>query len=499
MDLVSLKVSAEQIIQDRRLSVLIAASEISPFAKTGGLGEVMGSLPEALSPNGARVSLIMPAYRCILNGCFQIEDTGIAFQVPVSNRNESATILKSHLSSGVPVYFVRSDKYFDRDNLYSAYGGDYPDNAERFVFFSRAIVEFLRICPHQILHANDWQTALSIAFLKSQPFRYPGLASVKTVMTIHNLGYQGRFRVTDWPLLNLDWSLFNFRYLEFYNNINFLKGGIVFADAITTVSPSYAEEIKTSEQGFGLEGVFHERSDRLFGILNGVDYKTWNPAIDTFIAHQYSPDNIVGKQLCKVELQKYFNLVWNDDVPLIGMVTRLSNQKGLDLVYQIIGDLIIQGFQFVLLGSGDSFLQDIFYGLTKKYPGRIGVEIGFREDLAHRIIAGSDILLMPSLYEPGGLAQLYGMKYGTIPIVRATGGLKDTVKPYDVRTASGNGFVFTPYQADSLLDAIDQASGIYRQKGLWANLMINAMKSDFSWKRSASGYMDIYSNIISRA
>jgi starch synthase len=490
---------AEQIIQDRRMSVLIAASEISPFAKTGGLGEVMGSLPEALSLYGVRVSLIMPAYRCVLNGCFHLEDTGITFQVPVGNRNESATILKSYLSNGVPVYFVRSDKYFDRDNLYSAYGGDYPDNAERFIFFSRAVVEFMRTCPHKILHANDWQTALSIAFLKKQPFRYPELDSVKTVMTIHNLGYQGRFQLTNWPLLNLDRSLFNFRYLEFYNDINFLKGGIIFADAITTVSPSYTEEIKTVEQGFGLEGVFQERSDRLFGILNGVDYKIWDPAIDSFIAHQYSLDNIDGKLLCKVELQKYFNLTRNDDVPLIGMVTRLSSQKGLDLVYQIVGDIVSRGFQFVLLGSGDGYLQDIFSGLTKQYPGRIGVEIGFREDLAHRIIAGSDILPMPSLYEPGGLAQLYAMKYGTVPIVRATGGLKDTVEPYDVRKGSGNGFVFTPYQANSLLNMIDRAIGIYRKKRLWTNLMINDMKADFSWKRSASGYIEIYSNIVSRA
>jgi starch synthase len=490
----------DQMTEDKHPSVLIATSEVSPYAKTGGLGDVMGALPEALVSCGARVSLIMPAYQCVTQGGFILDDTGITIQAPVSNHLENGRLLKSELNNGVPVYLVQSDKYFNRENLYGSYEGDYPDNAERFVFFSRAILEFLRKEPHQILHANDWQTALAIAFLKSQPARYQELASMKSVMTIHNLGYQGRFQNSNWPLFGLDRSLFDLHYLEFYNDINFLKGGVVFADVITTVSPNYAEEIKTAEQGFGLEGVFQERTAKLFGILNGVDYKIWNPDIDGYLARKYNVDNMSGKKICKSELQRYFGLAQNDKAPVIGMVTRLSRQKGMDLVYQICGDLVDRDCQFVLLGSGDGELQDIFSGLVKKYPGRMGIEIGFRDNLAHQIIAGSDLLLMPSLYEPGGLTHLYGMKYGTIPIVRATGGLKDTVIPFSAQRGkvNGNGFVFKPYRSDHLLATIDQALDVFSKKNLWRELIRNDMESDFSWERSAREYMNIYRSVLFR-
>jgi starch synthase len=477
-------------------SVLMAASEMAPFAKTGGLADVMSALPEALAGLGAKVSVIMPAYKCVIEGDFPIEDTEIILRVPINGRLENGRILKTTTGYGIPVYLVKSDKYFDRENLYGSDDGDYPDNAERFVFFSRAVLEFMKTGKYQILHANDWQTALTIAFLKSQPFRYPGLSALKTVMTVHNLGYQGRFSKNYWPLLELDWGLFNLKYLEFYDDINFLKGGIVFADAITTVSSNYAEEIKTPEQGFGIEGLFRERADVLYGILNGVDYKIWDPGGDRLIPQNYDISDVSGKRTCKTELQKYFNLDQNIGAPLLGMVTRLSRQKGIDLVYSVLPELIGGGCQFVLFGSGDRNLQNMVVELAVKYPGKAGIEIGFRESLAHQIVAGSDIMLMPSLYEPGGLTQLYGLRYGTIPVVRATGGLKDTILPFKTRSGKGTGFVFTPFKAEDLLTAVEQAVEVFRKKDTWAALMRNAMRTDFSWTCSAREYMNIYQKVL---
>jgi len=478
-----------------RTPVLIASSEIAPYAKTGGLGDVMASLPAALAKLGMNVSLVMPAYSSVLSGGYRFESSDIHVHVRVADRVESADVIKSRTKDGLPIYFVRADRYFDRDFLYGTPDGDYRDNAERFVFFSRATLELARQLRPSVLHVNDWQTSLAIAFLRSQPDRYPELASVKTVITIHNLGYQGRFQAAEWRILDLDRSLFTPRYLEFYGTVNFLKGGIVFADAITTVSPTYAEEIKTREQGFGLEGVFQERADRLHGILNGVDYSVWNPQTDPFIAKQYSVRNIKGKMSCARDLRAYFGLADQKRTPIIGMITRLSTQKGLDLVRDALDELLRLGCQFALLGSGDRELQESFEELGKEYKGKVGVEIGFSESLAHRIIAGSDIMLMPSRYEPGGLTHLYGLKYGTIPVARATGGLKDTVIPFQAETATGNGFVFSSYDADHLASAVTSAIEAYRQKATWARLVRNAMLSDFSWDLSAQAYIDIYTKL----
>ncbi len=483
--------------QDRGPSVLIASSEIAPFAKTGGLGDVMCSLPGALAKLGTRVSVVAPAYRSVLKGNYRIENAALDFTVSISDRKESGSVLKSKTRDLVPVYFIRADRYYDRGGLYGTTEGDYPDNAERFIFFSRAILEVMKRDPPDILNANDWQAALAIAFLKSQPQLYPELSRVKTVMTVHNLGYQGRFRSPDWRLLNLDRGLFNWHYLEFYGMINFLKGGIVFADAVTTVSPTYADEIKTAEQGFGLEGVFQERGDRLYGILNGVDYRIWNPQTDPLIAKRYSSKRTAGKAQCKADLQKYFKLDQNSSMPLIGMVTRLTSQKGIDLVEQAFGDMLARGCQFVLLGSGDKDSQDWFTATRQQFPGSLGVEIGFNDALAHKIIAGADFLLMPSRYEPGGLTHLYGLKYGTIPIARATGGLRDTVTEFHPERGEGNGFVFYLYEPRRLLAAVDRALIEFHHDEHRAKLMANAMAADFSWERSARGYLDIYQKLIS--
>jgi len=478
--------------QTPALHIAMASPEIAPFAKTGGLADVLASLPRALERLGLRLSLIMPAYRSILQDDFRLEDTGIRFAVPISHRKEEGILLKADTGNGIVVYLIRADRYFDRDHLYTTPEGDYPDNAERFIFFARAILEVLKLDPPSILHAHDWQSALSVVFLRDQPHLYPELAAVKTILTVHNLGYQGLFPQSVWHLLNLEGSLFTPRYLEFYGRINFLKGGLVFADTITTVSPTYAEEIKTAEQGFGLEGVFRERAADLIGILNGADYNIWDPETDPFIAKQYSAKSLSGKQFCKADLQRRFCLEEDPGIPLIGMVSRLVSQKGLDLLEETLGDLLSRGSQFVLLGTGDSQYQDFFRRVPTEYPGKAGVLIAYDESEAHKIIAGSDMFVSPSRYEPGGLTQLYSLRYGTIPIVRATGGLEDTVEEFDPKTGRGNGLVFKPYKARDFLAAVDRALALLRRREEWTTMMKNAMTTDFSWEHSARAYLDLY-------
>ena len=474
------------------LSVAMVTPEAAPFARSGGLADVLGSLPVVLERLGLRVSLIMPAYRCVLQGGFPLKDTGIRFSVPISSRQEEGNVLKAKLGEAITVYLIQSDKYFDRDYLYGTPEGDYPDNAERFTFFSRAALEVLKREPAGILHAHDWQSALAIAFLKAQPHLYPQLSKLKTVFTVHNLGFQGLSPAQDWHILNLDGSFFNLHYLEFYGKINFLKGGIVFTDAITTVSPSYAEEIKTAEQGFGLEGVFRERAASLTGILNGADYDIWNPETDRLIARTYSAQNLSGKKICKADLQASFSLAKNPEIPLVGMVSRITPQKGFDLIETALDKLLSRNLQVILLGTGERKYQEPFLRAAARYPGKLSVKMDFSESLSHKVIAGSDIFLMPSRYEPCGLTQMYSLKYGTIPLVRASGGLKDTITEFDPGTGKGNGFVFGPYEANDLLAALDRALLCFSKKDNWQSLIKNAMDCDFSWSKSAQEYLDLY-------
>jgi starch synthase len=477
------------------LSVYFASSEIAPFAKTGGLGDVIGSLPKALKKLGLKVSLVMPAYRSVLKNHTELKDTGISFNVPVSDRWEEGQILTSTLDDDIPVYFIRADKYFDRNSLYGESGNDYNDNAERFIFFSRAILEVLKLNPPSILHANDWQTALSILFLKSQPALYPELSALKTVLTVHNLGHQGVFWHLDWPLLKLDWKYFTPDFLEFYGKINFLKGGLVFADAITTVSPTYSQEILTPEQGFGLDGVFASRKNILKGLLNGADYEIWDPEIDPFIKANYDQTRLSGKKECKQELQSIFRLPQNPAVPVIGLVSRLAIQKGFGILRPALDQILARKVQIILLGSGDIEYESYFQNLSSQYPEIVGVKIGYDEVLAHKVIAGSDIFLMPSLYEPGGLTQIYSLKYGTIPVARATGGLKDTITRMDPQGEFGDGFLFDHYDPSALVAALDQALSSYSDEKKWQSLMQRAMAADFSWSRSAELYKDLYQKL----
>jgi 1,4-alpha-glucan branching enzyme len=478
------------------LHIVMICPEVVPFAKTGGLADMVGSLALALGQLGHRVSLVMPAYRHALRSGVPMQQSGIRVTVRMDGRAEDAEIFTARLSRPVPVYLIRADRYFDRDYLYGTPEGDYADNARRFAFFNRAALELLgKIGLPDVLHAHDWQAALAIAFLKAQPERYPGLASIGTVLTVHNLGYQGLTGAGNWHFLDLDRSLFGIEGLEFYGKINFLKGGLVFADTITTVSPSYAQEARTPDYGFGLDGVLQRRARDLVGILNGVDYAVWNPATDPLLVHNFSPDDLAGKQACKADLQRIFGLPGKPHTPLLAVVSRLASQKGVDLVEAVLEQLLQRDLQFVLLGAGDKRYQELFEWAARRYPERIGVRIGFDEALAHKIEAGADIFLMPSRYEPSGLNQLYSLKYGTIPIVRATGGLKDSVQEFDAARGKGTGFLFEPYDGRALLDAIDRALVVFGRQTDWTKLMKNAMTKDYSWNRSAREYVDVYKRL----
>jgi starch synthase len=478
------------------MKIAMIASEVSPFAKTGGLADVIGTLSVALERLGHEVCVIAPAYRCVLQSEFALREGSIKLSVPVSDRQQEATVLQGAIGNGLLVYLIRADRYFDRESLYGTAVGDYPDNAERFVFFSRAALELLRHQPADIVHCHDWQTALAIVFLKTQTARYLETAAAKTVLTIHNLGFQGIFPRHDWDLLNLDGAFFTPQLLEFYGNINFLKGGLVLADKITTVSPSYAQEIMTPAQGFGLDGVVRQRAGNLVGVLNGVDYSQWSPWTDPFITCHYGENSLTAKDDCKRSLRRIFGLPDKDDTPVIAMISRLTAQKGFDLV-EAIFDLVMQrDVQFVLLGNGETRFEQFFRAAVPRYADRVGVRIAFDEPLAHQIEAGADLFLMPSLYEPCGLNQMFSLKYGTIPIVRAVGGLKDTVQQCDTDAATGTGFVFEPYEAQALLDAIDRSLQVFHNQTAWTALRRRAMAMDFSWERSAKLYANLYRQLM---
>jgi 1,4-alpha-glucan branching enzyme len=480
-----------------RLHIVMLSSEVAPLAKTGGLADMAGSLAASLEGLGHQVSVIMPAYRRVFQSNVPLRDTGMRVTVSHGGHTEEVQVLAATIGQDVPVYLIRSDRHFDRHDLYGTPEGDFPDNAERFAFFCRAALELLReIGAPDVLHAHDWQTAPAIFFLKAQPERYPGLAAVRTVLTIHNLGYQGLFSPEEWRHLDLDRSFFTMQWLEFYGKINFLKGGLAAADAVTTVSPTYAREIVTAEHGFGLEGVLARRGGNLIGILNGVDYRTWNPATDRFLAANYSPEDMAGKRACKADLQRLFGLPEEPGVPLMGMVCRLAAQKGVDLLEEVLDEMLARDLQFVLVGSGDRKYQDIFEQAARRHQDRMRMRIAFEEELAHKVEAGSDLFLMPSRYEPSGLNQLYSLKYGTIPVVRATGGLKDSVQEFDAETGTGTGYLFEAYEGTALLQAIERALSAYAHEDQWKVLMRNAMRADYSWNESARKYVALYYRLL---
>ena len=474
------------------MHIAFAASEGVPFSKTGGLADVVGALPRALAAQGHQVSVYLPRYRQTKLADPQTVVRSIT--VPFDDRYRFCSVVTPGSQAGVRYYFVDYPPYFDRDALYGTAVGDYPDNAERYALFSRAVIEASKVVgAPDIFHCHDWQSALIPVLLRTIYASDPAFRDAATVFTIHNIGYQGLFPPEILPLLMLPWDLFTITKMEFFGQVNFLKGALVYADYVTTVSRKYSQEIQTTEYGFGLEGVLHDRAATVTGILNGVDYNEWSPESDKFLAAKYSPADLLGKHKDKADLLKLFGLANADPkLPVIGIVSRFAAQKGFDLISQIMDRLAREDMILVVLGTGDRPYEEMFLRLQKQFPHKIAVRVAYDNALAHKIEAGADMFLMPSRYEPCGLNQIYSLKYGTVPIVRATGGLDDTIEPWDARTGKGTGFKFYEYNGESLLLTIKAALQAFRDEASWQVLMRNGMARDFSWTASAKEYAKVY-------
>jgi starch synthase len=478
------------------MHIAFAASECVPFSKTGGLADVVGALPRALAALGHQVSVYVPRYR--QTKLTDPETVVRSITIPFDDKYRFCSVVTAGASAGVRFYFVDYPPYFDRDGLYGTAAGDYPDNAERFAMFSRAVLEASKVLGvPQVFHCHDWQSALVPVMLRTLYSEDPAFRDVATVFTIHNMGYQGLFPPDTLPLLMLPWDLLAMSKMEFFGQVNFLKGALVFSDFVTTVSKKYSHEIQTSEYGFGLEGVLRDRAATVTGILNGVDYDEWSPQTDKLIAAKYSPQDLSGKQKCKQDLLNAFGITNADarvdtKVPVIGIVSRFAAQKGFDLIAQIMDRLAREEMIMVVLGSGDKLYEEMFQRLQKQFPNKIAAKVTFDNALAHKVEAGADMFLMPSRYEPCGLNQIYSLKYGTVPIVRATGGLDDTIEPWDARTGKGTGFKFHDYTGEALLATVKQALLAYQDPSSWQTLMRNGMGRDFSWGASAREYGKVY-------
>ncbi len=482
----------------QRLRILFVSSEVAPFAKTGGLADVAGALPKALAALGHDVRVLMPKYRGVDRHAHSLAPI-LHLRVPIADRHSEGTVLEGRTDSRVSLYLLANDHYYDRDGLYTTPDGDYWDNCERFIFFCRAALEAARGLGWrpQVIHANDWQTGLIPVYLATLYRDDPVCREIATLFTIHNLAYQGVFWHYDMPMTGLGWDLFTPAGIEFYGKINFLKGGLVFADLLNTVSRTYAREIQTPEFGCGLEGVLQERSSALFGVVNGIDYEVWNPETDPEIPKRYTAEDLEGKGICKASLREELGLR-DEPGPLLGMVTRLAEQKGTDLVLAALPELLAEGCQLVLLGSGDPSLEQAFADAAQRSPGQAVVRLGYDAALARRIYAGADCFLMPSRYEPCGLGQLISLRYGTVPVVRWTGGLVDTVKEFDPATGAGTGFGFEGFSAEALAGAVRRAAATYRQPERWRQLVLNGMGEDFSWEASAREYVTLYRKALKK-
>lgn len=491
----------------RPLNIVYLTTEAVPFAKTGGLADVCGTLPREVAALGHQCAVIMPAFRNIYRAGVEIETTDISFAIEMSSKKlVGGRLLKARLpGSQVPVWLIDQPQYFDRESLYGDSLGDYPDNAERFAFFCRAA---LAVIPRigmevDVVHCNDWQTGLVPALIKASPGEFPDVEDAATLMTIHNMAYQGQFHADTFQWTGLDWYFFNHRSFEFYGQLNFLKTGIATADHVTTVSPRYAMEICTPAHGCGLDGVLGEKGGRVTGITNGIDETIWDPATDVKIPFKFdTSDWQTGKTANKRSLQAEFGLEESDDVPMIGLVGRLADQKGWDLILPIIQRHVQEGrpTQWMILGSGDNRIEQELSRLAQHAPHQVAAHIGFHDALAHRIEAASDLFVMPSHYEPCGLNQLYSLRYGTIPIVTATGGLADTVidtTPETLAKETATGFHLREISPQGLDDAIGRALYLrYHEKKNWDNLVHRAMSADWSWRKSASQYVELYDTAI---
>jgi starch synthase len=478
------------------MRITFAASECVPFAKTGGLADVVGALPRALAALAHEVNVFLPRYRQtkLANPKVLIR----SLTIPFDDKYRFCSVLDGGFKDGVKFYFIDYPYFFDRDGLYQTPAGDYSDNAERFYMYSRAVLEASKqLGVPEVFHCHDWQSALVPVLLRTHYGEDPELNRVPAVFTIHNMGYQGVFSSETLPLLTLPWDLFTMDKMEFFGRVNFLKGALVFSDFITTVSKKYSEEIQTTEYGFGLEGVLRARASTVSGILNGVDYDEWSPEKDKFIVSNYSATSLDGKALCKKDLLEQYGMTGADPkLPIIGIVSRFATQKGFDLIAQVADRLVREEVIVVALGTGEKEYEDLFRLLAKQFPRKFGVKVGFDNTLAHKIEAGSDMFLMPSRYEPSGLNQMYSLKYGTVPIVRATGGLDDTIEPFDISTGRGTGFKFYDYTGEAMLSTIKAALALYKDQPSWQKLMKNGMSKDYSWGVSAKEYVRTYQRVL---
>ena len=477
------------------MHIVFAASECSPWATTGGLGDVVSALPKALAKLGHRVSVFLPYYRQVAKA---VPDAAVVLPsvtIPFPTYSRFVRILDGGLVDGVQNYFVDCPELFDRESFYGTPSWEYTDNAERFGLLCRAVIEASKLLGvPDVFHVHDWQTAMLAVLLRSTYYFDPVLRHVPVVLTIHDVAYQGWFPPQTIEKLLLPWDLFTFDKLQQYDTLDFLKGGIVYADAITTVSRKYAQEIQTAEFGNGLEGALRKRND-LIGILYGVDYSEWDPATDPHIAAHYSADKLAGKKECRRDLLHAFGLEGvGEDTAVIGIVSRFSTQKGFDLIVEIMDRLVEQDMVLVILGKGEEYYERVLVEMANRHPSKVRVHVTYDPVMAHKIEAGSDIFLMPSRYQPAGMSQIYSLRYGTVPVVRATGGLDDTIDEQPL--GGGNGFKFWGYNSSALMDALQRALGTFRDKEEWTQIMKRGMAQDFSWDAPAKEYVRVYERAI---
>ncbi len=478
------------------MNIAFLASEVIPYAKTGGLADVAGALPKFLGRLGADVRVFMPYYREVRAKGLPLRTVIPKATLELAGGPKDFSVLE-HAADGFSVLFIVRDEYFDRECLYGTAAGDYPDNGQRFAFFARASLEAMKTIGFRpdIVHGHDWQAAAAFAYLKFAYDGDPFFAGTRSLFTVHNLAYQGLFEKEILAAVGLPAHLFNMNDLEFFGQVNYLKAGILYATAVSTVSPSYSREIQTPEFGCGLDGLLRTRAQALSGILNGVDYADWNPETDRLIPANYGPSDPAGKAVSKSGLLRMFGLESAADRPLAGMVTRLAGQKGVDIVCEALEGIFKLGLAVVILGTGEKKIQDFLTEAHRKHPDRLGLKIAFDERVAHTVYAGSDLFLIPSRYEPCGLTQMYALKYGTVPVVRATGGLDDTIQEFRAAAGTGNGFKFKSASAPDLLGALRRALAVRSRTANWDALVRNAMAADFSWTRSAREYLALYRKI----
>jgi starch synthase len=478
------------------MKIAIVAAEAAPHAKAGGLADVIGSLPGALKAAGHESSLIVPGYSSIKDN---VETAVVLRDIPMrfGADLERFSVLRATDPYGVPMYLIDHPRFFSRPGIYGENGKDYPDNMRRFIFFGRAAaIASAEIIAPDVVHAHDWHaTATPIAMRADNALRSKFKRAL-SVFTIHNLAFQGIGKREDFDLLNLDAPYFSVDYLEFYGHLNLMKGAIVLCDGASTVSPTYAREITTDpELGFGLEGVLRDKGENFVGILNGADYHEWNPATDREIAATYTPAKPDGKRKCTRALRDSLGLPNREDWPVVGMVTRMTGQKGVDLLRDALDTVMRLDLQLVMLASGDEELEKFFKDAEKRYPEKLRAIIEFNNGIAHRIQAGSDAFLMPSRFEPCGLTQMYALRYGSAPVVRATGGLRDTVSEFDPARATGNGFAFEKFEAAEMVAALSRMVATFRDRAKWRRLMANCFASDFSWNRAAHQYVEWFARL----